>query len=247
MASYHLLQNKEHDQEVATPSSIGTRNVNPKLWKWISSLACFLCGCVFTIMSLVAGQYVFSNETALAEDLSILIPPGLFSTEFTLDEKFRMKPSPESDEAWRSILPNGLGVVQHPVIGPEIVNLAFVHQLHCLATIRKNYFAGQQRAATTETDKHMVHCLDYIRQALQCHVDTNLEFRVALGTRDAAFTGYGEHKCRDFDRVFRFAEKWRVYDGKNASEWIKISDEETIPGRVINYDYVSSRGDPEPK
>lgn len=72
MASYHLLQNKEHDQEVATPSSIGTRNVNPKLWKWISSLACFLCGCVFTIMSLVAGQYVFSNETALAEDLSIL-------------------------------------------------------------------------------------------------------------------------------------------------------------------------------
>lgn len=72
MAAYHLLQNKEHDEEVATPSSIGPRNVNPKLWKWISSLACFLCGCVFTIMSLVAGQYVFSNETALAEDLSIL-------------------------------------------------------------------------------------------------------------------------------------------------------------------------------
>lgn len=62
-----------------------------------------------------------------------------------------MKPSPESDEAWRSILPSmsnsahdgksrtddcldGLGVVQHPVIGPEIVNLAFVHQLHCLVS-----------------------------------------------------------------------------------------------------------------
>lgn len=91
-----------------------------------------------------------------------------------------------------------------------------------------------------------MHCLDYIRQALQCHADTNLEYRVS-GTGDAAFTGYSEHQCREFDRVFRFAEEWRVYDGKNASERIKISEEETIPGRVINYDYVSSQRDPKSK
>ena len=90
-----------------------------------------------------------------------------------------------------------------------------------------------------------MHCLDYIRQALQCHADTNLEYRVASGTGDAAFTGYSEHLCRDFDGVLHFAEKWRVYDGKNASERTKIS-EEIMPGRIINYDYVSSRGDPEP-
>ena len=114
-------------------------------------------------------------------------------------------------------------------------------------TIRQEYFAAQDCTATSETDKHVVHCLDYVRQALQCHADTNLEFRVVLGTGDAAFTGYSGHQCRDFDRVFRFAEKWRVYDGKNASERIKISEEETIPGRVINYDYVSSRGDPVPQ
>ena len=87
-----------------------------------------------------------------------------------------------------------------------------------------------------------MHCLDYIRQALQCHADTNLEFR----TKDATFTGYGEHQCRDLDRVFSFAEEWRVYDGKDNNERIKISEAETIPGRVINYDYISSRGDPEP-
>lgn len=114
-------------------------------------------------------------------------------------------------------------------------------------TIRKNFFAAQDCTATSETEKHTVHCLDYIRQALQCHADTNLEFRVVSGTGDAAFTGYGEHLCRDLDRIFLFAEKWRVYDGKNASERIKISKEEVIPGRIINYDYVSSRGDPEPK
>lgn len=92
-----------------------------------------------------------------------------------------------------------------------------------------------------------MHCLDYIRQALQCHADTNLEYRIASETGDAAFVGYAKHQCRDFDRVFRFAEEWRVYDGKSSSERIEISEEETIPGRVINYEYVSSRGDPEPR
>lgn len=99
---------------------------------------------------------------------------------------------------------------------------------------------------TSENDKHILHCLDYVRQALQCQVDTNLEYRVASGTGDAAFTGYSEHQCRDFEGEFRFAEQWRVYNGKDASEWIKISEEETVPGRVINYDYISSRGDSKP-
>ncbi|CAF9937248.1 MAG: hypothetical protein ALECFALPRED_007152 [Alectoria fallacina] len=247
MAEYHLLQNKEHDEEVATPSGIDTGTVNPKLWKWTTAMAGFLCGCVFTIVSLVAGHHALSNETTFAGDVSFLTPPGLISKDFTLDERFRLKPSPESDEAWRSILPDGLGVVQHPAIGPEIVSLAFVHQLHCLDIIRQDYFAAQDCTTTSETNKHVVHCLDYVRQALQCHADTNLEFRVVSGTGDAAFTGYSGHRCRDFDRVFRFAETWRVYDGKNASERIKISEEETIPGRVINYDYVSSRGDPVPQ
>ena len=68
-------------------------------------------------------------------------------------------------------------------------------------------------------------------------------YRVS-GTGVVAFTGYSEHQCREVDRFFRFTDKWRVYDGKNASESIKISEEETIPGRVVNYDHVSYRRDP---
>lgn len=76
MAEYHLLQNKKFDEEVATPSRIGTGTVGLKPWKWISALACFLCGCVFTtIVSLVAGHYVLSTETAFAGDLSL---PSMF-------------------------------------------------------------------------------------------------------------------------------------------------------------------------
>lgn len=125
--------------------------------------------CVFTIMSLLAGHHALSNETAFAGDLSFLstflarVPtiqivadwnpryssPWHRLKNFTLDERFRLVPSSESDEAWRSILPSisnsahdrriqaddfldGLGLVQHPALGPELVSLAFVHQLHCL-------------------------------------------------------------------------------------------------------------------
>ena len=31
------------------------------------------------------------------------------------------------------------------------------------------------------------------------------------------FTGYSEHQCRDFDAAFRFAETWRVFEGKDGS------------------------------
>ena len=118
--------------------------------------------------------------------------------------------------------------------------------------IRKTYFAARENcsASKSENDKHILHCLDYLRQALQCHADTNTEYRVlspsGTGTRDVGFTGYGEHKCRDFERVFRFAEEWRVYEGKNESERVRVSEEEEmVRGRVIDYDYVSSRGDGE--
>ncbi len=72
MADYHLLQNKEHDEEVATPSSISAMSVNPKLSKWISASAFFLCGCIFTLVSLAAGHHVLSKKTMFAEDLSFL-------------------------------------------------------------------------------------------------------------------------------------------------------------------------------
>lgn len=111
--------------------------------------------------------------------------------------------------------------------------------------IRKTYFTAREdcSAASGENDRHTVHCLDYLRQALQCHADTNLEYRVVSGTgTGTGFTGYSEHKCRDFERVFRFAEEWRVYEGKNGSERVRVSEGEMGVGRVIDYDYVSSRG-----
>ena len=80
-----------------------------------------------------------------------------------------------------------------------------------------------------------------------CHVDTNLEHREQdEGTDQIGTSGYSQHQCRNFDEAFAFAEKWRVWNGKSRPEQARITDEENIPGRIINYDYVSSRGDPVP-
>ena len=132
MARYHPLPNKEHDHidaEAATPSSNGPAVIKSKLWKYISALASFLLICI--IITLVAfvptNHHLLSTEAAFAEDLSFLstissteastihltadlihvtAPPGPITRTFTLDERFRQRPSPESDEAWRSILPS---------------------------------------------------------------------------------------------------------------------------------------------
>ena len=53
---------------------------------------------------------------------------------------------------------------------------------------------------------HIRHCFDYLRRAIMCASDTNLEVvdRVKRTTN-----GWGQEKrCRDYGEVFRFAEKW---------------------------------------
>jgi hypothetical protein len=53
---------------------------------------------------------------------------------------------------------------------------------------------------------HIQHCFDYIRQALMCAADTNLE---VLDHETHVTNGWGRKKqCRNFDDVFAWAEKW---------------------------------------
>lgn len=72
MGQYHLLQNKEHDEEVADRPITSTRTVNPKLWKCLWAALFFFGGCVFTLVSLLASKHALSHGTAFAGDLSFL-------------------------------------------------------------------------------------------------------------------------------------------------------------------------------
>jgi len=48
----------------------------------------------------------------------------------------------------------------------------------------------------------------------------------------AGFDPLKPHMRRDYSKVFAFAEKWRVYHGKDTSERKPIEDRRN---RVINY------------
>lgn len=45
---------------------------------------------------------------------------------------FSQAPSPETDAAWSSLFPKGVGFVRHPVISLKLSGIAVFHELHCL-------------------------------------------------------------------------------------------------------------------
>lgn len=136
-------------------------------------------------------------------------------------------------------------MIQHPAFGPEIVGVSFVHQLHCVNRLRQGYYSALNGTENAQTTHHIRHCLEYLRQTIMCHVDTNLEYREEHPvTKEVSTSGYTDHQCRDFGEMFDFVEKWRVMNGKARGEEDPIPvEEDTIPGRTIHWDYVSSRGD----
>ncbi|KAK3175111.1 hypothetical protein OEA41_002357 [Lepraria neglecta] len=112
--------------------------------------------------------------------------------------------------------------------------------------LRRGCYPALNGIETPCTTHHIKHCLAYLRQSIMCHGDTNLEYREEdEETGEVGTSGYGTHQCQNFAELYDFAEKWKVWKGKRRPEQERIT-EEKIPGRVINYGYVSSRGDPVP-
>ncbi|KAF8853245.1 hypothetical protein BDZ45DRAFT_762166 [Acephala macrosclerotiorum] len=112
--------------------------------------------------------------------------------------------TPESERAWRSLLPFGRGYVLieepsaynlpssegEPTPDGTIFSVVLYHQLHCLSVIRRDYFDLVEGVLNNNTDNEMEtlvqkqiktfhnrHCLDYIRQTLECQADMTLEWK----------------------------------------------------------------------
>jgi hypothetical protein len=101
----------------------------------------------------------------------------------------------------------------------EQYSLSVFHQLHCVASLRDTIqsLRSGTRSKYGEHD-HSGHCLDYLRQALMCAVDTTIEWpgseeeeKLTIGPTNSNGV---EHQCRDWDAVYRFAVDHRATDGK---------------------------------
>jgi hypothetical protein len=56
---------------------------------------------------------------------------------------FSCEPSDTTEAAWASLLPEGRGFIQHPILGNnEMKSVSVFHELHCLHGIRTAYFTA---------------------------------------------------------------------------------------------------------
>ncbi|PVH96869.1 hypothetical protein DM02DRAFT_686755 [Periconia macrospinosa] len=112
------------------------------------------------------------------------------------------------------------------VRGRQMYSIAAYHQLHCVHVIRyawgelkskgpsvlEEMYPGLESLAEGYTvEGHVSHCLDMIRQALECHADPTLEPMmsddgVTSGGTLASGWGGTPHLCRDFSALTKWVD-----------------------------------------
>ncbi|KAM0795546.1 hypothetical protein BDR22DRAFT_894084 [Usnea florida] len=182
-----------------------------------------------TVLLLLAGAAGFFIALSLPQSrlASFSLPDtvprvytGWSKETFRFNESFAAPPPQGGGQevVWDSLIPNGLGYVKHPSLAPNLSVISVFHQLHCLYTLRRAYYAisdGHEQLEDfdfgIERAPHAAHCFEYLRQALMCSADSSVE---PAGERVQGFLGWGfKRQCRDYDGLMAWAEKWRAFDG----------------------------------
>ncbi|CAI6312387.1 unnamed protein product [Periconia digitata] len=211
-------ENNEENEENETllPLSYTYRDIP----KTVSSYSRWAILALSFILAVTAGYWIGRQQIPAQARNGLLVPPGSTHQKWHHNLTFTQKPDDEAEAAWGSIIPVGRGFITHPQLAPDVSNIAVFHQIHCLHAIYIAYYDALASAAmdldevpdfdnTTGTRTapfHIRHCFDYIRQALMCHADTNLE---VLDPVKHTTNGWNQTKtCRDYSQVKDFAEKY---------------------------------------
>jgi hypothetical protein len=111
------------------------------------------------------------------------------------------------------------GLYRNPIAKQTYMQLDVFHSLHCLNYIRKNLHADYYEQHPTHIDDpmtrippswpkvHLEHCLDHIRQSIQCFGDLSpgpffewrgLDLTIATGQL---------HTCRDLEQISKWQDE----------------------------------------
>lgn len=105
--------------------------------------------------------------------------------------------------------PGDIGYESKPLNSTDTAGYSLFHQLHCLETMREGYYNAVNGSRDNHFE-HVSHCFDYIRQAVLCNSDTALEW---IPLHQQNIDGWGfEHRCRNFDEVYRYTLEHRKRD-----------------------------------
>ncbi|KAK0634153.1 hypothetical protein B0T14DRAFT_508479 [Immersiella caudata] len=133
------------------------------------------------------------------------------------------EPSKEVDAAWRELL-NGLNLdldaseydpagntYQWEESGLYFTGLEVFHSLHCLNRLRQAFYPDHYKYIFNQPGDpsrhdHIGHCINQLREALQCHADlTPMEWK-RVGDKIILNTAT-EHQCRDFGQIHAWAQQ----------------------------------------
>ncbi|KAJ5612186.1 hypothetical protein N7510_005380 [Penicillium lagena] len=148
------------------------------------------------------------------KDLTQSYPPVRFIdnpfyqlTEYSAEDEGKA----HADQLWKDLFPLGNGVLSletdeahshglaetapDPIRpGNGVYIMSGYHSLHCLTVLRGALFHFHLGENQTAPWNHLVHCLDQMRQTMQCNIDTTL-----LAAKDPDhFIDGQSHRCKDF-------------------------------------------------
>jgi hypothetical protein len=104
-----------------------------------------------------------------------------------------------------------------PIVWPNatVYTTSMTHQLHCLYAVVAVY-SGMTSGHELEEDHHwhMIHCFDYMRQAIMCSADMSLEgLETTFPDHNGGSDGWdSKHVCKDPKAVRGWLEGVRAYD-----------------------------------
>lgn len=115
---------------------------------------------------------------------------------------------------------DGLGYVNNTQIAPDFSVISVFHQLHCLYTLRRAYFAEQAGDKELQDfdfghdrNEHAGHCFEYLRQSLMCSADSSVEPAHVEKKGGQEFLGWDVPRmCRNYDQLKNWAEERRAFD-----------------------------------
>ncbi|KAF7188125.1 Cyclochlorotine biosynthesis protein O [Pseudocercospora fuligena] len=131
-------------------------------------------------------------------------------------------PNVEVDTAWHELLlattfnrsgesaSFAVGKTYQYSDGNYLMGLEVFHALHCLNRIRKelyhdHYSGDWSEEPPAESVLHKDHCIDYLRQYIQCNADlTPMWAEERYIHRGPLLKPHQPHTCRDFDRLYQW-------------------------------------------
>ena len=137
-------------------------------------------------------------------------------------------PTADTQKAWEELVPKGKGFVYHPKIASPPKAVAAYHQIHCLHGLRIAYYSRVNEIHKLQHKHelvnhyietmganlhlyHLDHCFEYLRQALICSADSNLEDLEVDETGKAIAPGWGTKRvCRNFEQLGEWSREWRA-------------------------------------